>query len=100
MSRLPRRLALTVLLLGGLALALAPPPAQARELAPPGWLDALAHQLAQWTAGWSSPPATCAAARQSRSHPAKGPRPPITIECGGPVDPDGHCLSLPAPPQH
>jgi hypothetical protein len=96
LSRPPRRLALTALSLA-LALALAAPPAQAREGSPLGWLDALAHQLSQWSASrwaWSAPdrPAAGQAGHPAKSRPVK-----LRIDCGGAMDPGGGCTA-PAPP--
>ena len=87
MPLLSRRLALTALSLA-LALALAAPPAQARESPPIGWLDTLAHQLAQWRASWWAWPTPGKSVGQAR-HPAKNP--PIRIDCGIQIDPDGGC---------
>ncbi len=84
MSRTTRRLAPTALLLG-LALFLAVAPAQARESPSSGWFSALTHQLVQWTAGWweLAGPAT------NRPLSPTHPRPPVTVDCGVSIDPDG-----------
>ena len=84
MPRTTRRLAPTALLLG-LTLFLAVAPAQARESPAPGWFSALTHQLVQWTAGWwgLADPAT------NRPLSPTGPRPPVTVDCGGTINPDG-----------
>ena len=84
MSRTTRRLAQTALLLG-LALFLAVAPAQARESPTPGWFTSLTHQLMQWTAGWWG------LAGQATNRPLSptGPRPPVTVDCGGSILPDG-----------
>jgi hypothetical protein len=95
LPRLSRRLALTALALA-LALTVAAPPAQARQSLPPGWLDTLAHQLAQWTASWSVWPTPGRSAGQAQ-HPAKSPPSKLRIDCGILIDPSGNCLS-PAPP--
>lgn len=98
MSRPTRRLTLSAILLG-LALAFAAPPVQARESLSAGWLDALAHQLTQWTAGWRSLPAGAAAGSTSGRHtPPARPQPPVRPDCGGLVNPDGSCAS--AAPHH
>jgi hypothetical protein len=97
MPRLSRRLALTLLL--SVSLALAAPSVQARELTPVGWFDALVHQVAQWTAGWWTLPAHGAATVGQVKSPAAKGRPPIRVDCGVLIDPNGHCLSA-APPSH
>jgi hypothetical protein len=92
MSRLSRPIVLTAILLA-LALTLAPSPAQARESAPTGWFDALAHEIQQWTASWWAGPAKGAAPAQAKVHPATHAwRPHIRPQCGGLIAPDGHCL--------
>ena len=97
MSRLSRRLTLSVVLLG-LTLALAGPPVQATEVRGAGWFEAVAHQLAQWAAGWSWLPHGGAATgtipdrvHQGTRHPDKGPQPPVRTNCGGLGDPTGAC---------
>jgi hypothetical protein len=84
MPRTTRRLAPTALLLG-LALLLAVAPAQARESPSSGWFSALTHQLMQWTAGWWG------LAGQATNRPLSptGPRPPVTVDCGISINPDG-----------
>jgi hypothetical protein len=95
MSRLSRRLTLSVVLLG-LTLALAAPPVQATEARGAGWFEAVAHQLAQWAAGWSWLPHDTATAgivphrvHQGTRRPDKGPRPPVGTNCGTLTDPTG-----------
>ncbi len=86
MLRTTRRLAPIALFLG-LALLLAVAPAQARENpAPGGWFSSLTHQLMQWTAGWWG-----WAGQQAPNRPLSptGPRPPVTVDCGGSILPDG-----------
>jgi hypothetical protein len=84
MPRTAHRLAPTALLLG-LALLLAVAPAQARESPASGWFSSLTHQLMQWTAGWWG------LGGQATNRPIShaGPRPPVTVDCGGIIDPDG-----------
>ncbi len=94
MSRLSRRVALSALFLG-VTMALAAPPAQARESPPSCWLDALAHQVAQWTGIWLAWPVPGRAAGSPR-HPAKSP--PIKVDCGVQLDPNGGCQSASLPP--
>jgi len=94
MSRLSRRFTSTVLLV--VSLALAASAVQARELSPAGWFDAMAHQLAQWTARWWTLPAY-AAAGPERLLAAKAMRPPVAVDCGVLIDPNGQCLAA-APP--
>jgi hypothetical protein len=96
MPRLSRRCALTALSLV-VVLALAAPPAQARESQPVGWLDTLAHQLAQWTASWRAWPAPGRPAGQAQ-HPAKSPPIKFRIDCGIQLDPNGGCAT--AAPVH
>ena len=92
MNRVSRPLVLTAIALA-LALILAPVPTQARESAPAGWFDALAHQIQQWTAVWWTWPAHETASAQDKGHPAaKGWRPRIKPNCAGNVSPDGQCL--------
>ena len=92
MSRVSRPLVLTSIALA-LVLTLAPVPAQARESAPGGWFDALAHQIQQWTASWWTWPAHETAPAQVKGHrAAHRVRPPIRPECNGIVGPDGNCL--------
>jgi hypothetical protein len=92
MSRVSRPLILTAITLA-LVLTLAPSPAQARESAPAGWFDALAHQIQQWTASWWTWPAHETAPVQAKGHAAApaGWRPHIRPQCGVAVDPNGHC---------
>ena len=90
MSRVSRPLVLTAMTLV-LVFTLASSPAQARESAPAGWFDALAHQIQQWTAGWWTWPAHETASAQVKGHPAR-PWRHIRPQCGGNVAPDGHCL--------
>jgi hypothetical protein len=97
MPRLSRRFALTLLF--SVSLALVAQAVQARELSPVGWFDAVAHQVAQWTAGWWTLPTLRATAGPAKSYSAKSARPPITVDCGAAIAPDGHCLSL-APIRH
>jgi hypothetical protein len=84
MPRTTRRLAPTAFFLG-LALLLAVVPAQARESPSSGWFSVLTHQLVQWTAVWwgAAGPAT------NRPLSPTGPRPPVTVDCGPDVDPNG-----------
>jgi hypothetical protein len=89
MPRTTRRLA-PIALLFGLALLLAVAPAQARENpAAPGWFSALTHQLMQWTAGWWGLPGPTANRPLSPSRP----RPPVTVDCGPEINPNGGCTS-------
>jgi hypothetical protein len=92
MSRVARPIALTAIALA-LALTLAPLPAQARESAPAGWFDALAHQVQQWTATWWTWPAHATAPAQGKKQPVapRGWRPRIRPLCGPNVNPDGSC---------
>jgi hypothetical protein len=93
MSRVSRPLVLTAIALA-LAITLAPVPAQARESAPLGWFDALAHQIQHWTASWWTWPAHVAAPAQAKGHPivSKGWRPHIRPLCSGVPNPDGSCI--------
>ena len=96
MSPLIRRFAPGALLVA-CALLLAAPPAQALEnptaAAAGGWFEVLAHQVAQWAAGWFMPAHAAAAGQVARSkRSAARPRPQVSIDCGGPVDPNGQCL--------
>jgi hypothetical protein len=96
MSPLIRRLAPGALLMA-CALLLAAPPVQARENPIAGaagsWFEVLAHQVAQWAAGWLTPVHNVAAGQVARSKRSPASlRPPVSVECGGPVDPDGRCL--------
>jgi hypothetical protein len=76
-----------------LALILAPVPTQARESAPAGWFDALAHQVQLWTASWWTWPAHETASAQAKGQPAaKAWRPRIKPTCIGPLGPDGQCI--------
>jgi hypothetical protein len=84
MPRTTRRLAPTALLLG-LALLLAVAPAQAREGPTPGWFSSLTHQLMQWTAGWWG----WTGQGTNRSLSPTRPRPPVTVDCGAAIYPDG-----------
>jgi hypothetical protein len=84
MPRTTRRLAPIALLLG-LALLLAVAPAQARESPSSGWFSSLTHQLMQWTAGWWG----WAGQAPNRPLSPAGPRPPVTVDCGGVINPDG-----------
>jgi hypothetical protein len=84
MPRTTRRLAPIALLLG-LALFLAVAPVQARESPAPGWFSSLTHQLVQWTAGWWG----WAGQATNRPLSPAGPRPPVTVDCGGVINPDG-----------
>jgi len=84
MPRTPRRLAPTALL-SGLVLLLAVAPAQARESPSSGWFSTLTDQLMQWTAGWWG----VAAPATNRPLSPTGPRPPVTVECGPEIEPDG-----------
>jgi hypothetical protein len=83
-----RRLAPTALLLS-LALLLAVAPAQARESPSSGWFSALTHQLMQWTAGWWGLPSGQAT---NRPLSPASPRPPVTVDCGIEINPNGGCL--------
>ncbi len=91
MPRVARPIVLTAIVLA-VALTLAPTPAEARTSAPTGWLDALAHQIQQWTVSlWTWP------AHETVSAPAKGYpagstwRPRIRPTCGPTSDPTGGC---------
>jgi hypothetical protein len=84
MSRTTRRLAPTALLLS-LALFLAVAPAQARESPTPGLFSSLTQQLMQWTAGWWGLPDQAT----HRPFTPTGPRPPVTVDCGITINPDG-----------
>jgi hypothetical protein len=76
-----------------LALILAPVPTQARESAPAGWFDALAHQVQLWTASWWTWPAHETASAQAKGQPAaKAWRPRIKPMCSGIPTPDGQCI--------
>jgi hypothetical protein len=97
MSRLSRRLTLSVVLLG-LTLALAAPPVQAADVRGAGWFEAVANQLARWAAGWSWLPHDTATAgtapdrvHQGTRRPDKSPRPPVRTNCGTTSDPTGAC---------
>ncbi|HVR08034.1 MAG TPA: hypothetical protein VMW75_08300 [Thermoanaerobaculia bacterium] len=90
MPRLSRRFALTPLSLA-LALVLAAPPAQAGQSPPLGWLDAVAQQLAQWTASWWAWPTTAGRSSGQAQHPAKSPPSKLRIDCGILIEPDGGC---------
>jgi hypothetical protein len=68
-------------LFAALIVTLAAPPAQAAQLTSPG--VSLLDTLASWFAHWWP----WAAART----------PPVTLKCGGMIDPDGRCLA-PTPP--
>jgi hypothetical protein len=100
MSPLIRRLAPSVLLLA-CALLLGVPPAQAREnptAGAGGWFEVLAHQVAQWAAGWLLPAHGAVAGQVGPlNRPSASPRPPASVDCGGPVDPNGRCLSAALP---
>ncbi len=104
MSPLIRRLVPGALLVA-CALLLAAPPAQARESSIAGaagcWFEVLAHQVAQWAAGWLAPAHDAAAGQvaHSKRSPAS-PRPPVSVDCGTAVDPDGRCLSAAVPGPH
>lgn len=92
MSRISRPFILTAITLA-LVLTLAPVPAQARESAPGGWFDALAHQIQQWSASWWTWSAHETAPAQGKGQPSSraGWR-HIRPQCGPNVAPDGHCL--------
>jgi hypothetical protein len=96
MSHPIRRLTLGALLLA-CALTLAAPPAEAREspagAGAPSWLAAVAQQVAQWAAGWWLPAHGAAGGQAAR--PSLRPRPPVSLDCGIQIDPNGRCLPRP-----
>jgi hypothetical protein len=91
-----RRLAPSALLLA-CALLLTAPPALARENPSTGtaggWFEVAAQQLVQWAAGWLMPAYGSATGQVvPAKRPSARPRPPVSVDCGTAVDPNG-CLA-------